>query len=102
MKQGRLMVEKMIHLMPVLDAEFPALAKDAPLLEGTEGPMLQGLLDDLATAMKTTDRQRIRDLSHKIDEVSAPFAQRRIERDLQLALTGRSTISVADDLGIQD
>jgi len=82
-----------LHLAKALDA-------DDALLEETEGPMLRGLLGDLSTAMRGTDRQRISDLSHKIDEVSAPFAQRRIERDLQLALSGRSTESVADDLGI--
>ena len=79
-----------------------AISADDALLEKDEGPMLHDLLRDLEAAMKGTDRHRISDLSHKIDEVSAPFAQRRIERDLQLALSGRSATEVARDLGLQD
>jgi molecular chaperone HscA len=79
-----------------------ALSADVALLEADEGDMLTGLLEELGQAMSGTDRQRISQLSHKVDEVSAPFAQRRIERDLQLALSGRSTTVVAEELGIAD
>ena len=73
---------------------------DKGLLQGDESDRFCALLDDLYDAMKGTDRQRIQDLSHQIDEVTAPFAQRRIERDLELALSGKHTDHVSDQLGI--
>ena len=57
-------------------------------------------LSDLDAAMAGTDRQLIANLSHTLDEVTAPFAQRRIERDLTRALQGRDALDVADNLGI--
>ena len=48
--------------------------------------------------MAASDRKRISALSKKLDEVTAPFAQRRIERDLQRALRGQSALEVADKL----
>ena len=98
----RLLIDARVEAEQISLHLHKALEADAALLEGDESTQLKGLLTDLATAMAGTDRQRINDLSHKIDEVSAPFAQRRIERDLQLALSGRSTTAVAGELGIQD
>ena len=54
----------------------------------------------LQEALDGPDRVRISDLTRKLDEVSAPFAQRRIERDLALALEGRMAAEVAVDLGM--
>ena len=98
----RLLIDARVEAEQISLHLHKALEADAALLEGDESAQLHGLLSDLASAMAGTDRQRIADLSHKIDEVSAPFAQRRIERDLQLALSGRSTTAVAGELGIQD
>ena len=98
----RLLIDARVEAEQISLHLHKALEADAALLEGDESAQLHGLLGDLAAAMAGTDRQRIADLSHKIDEVSAPFAQRRIERDLQLALSGRSTTAVAGELGIQD
>ena len=98
----RLLIDARVEAEQISLHLHKALEADAALLEGDESAQLHGLLSDLAAAMAGTDRQRIADLSHKIDEVSAPFAQRRIERDLQLALSGRSTTAVAGELGIQD
>ena len=50
--------------------------------------------------MKGRDRQQISTLSHRVDEVTAPFAQRRIERDLQLAIQGKAASEVAKELGV--
>jgi len=98
----RLLIDARVEAEQIALHLHKAIEADVALLEKDEGPMLRGLLKELNSAMKSTDRQRITDLSHKIDEVSAPFAQRRIERDLQLALSGRSTTAVAEDLGILD
>jgi molecular chaperone HscA len=98
----RLLIDARVEAEQISLHLHKALKADAALLEKDEDTMLEGLLGELSAAMKDTDRRRIADLSHKIDEVSAPFAQRRIERDLQLALSGRSTADVASELGISD
>jgi len=98
----RLLIDARVEAEQISLHLHKALSADAALLEKDEGPMLTQLLEDLSNAMSGKDRQLISDLSHKIDEVSAPFAQRRIERDLELALSGRSTTSVAGELGIPE
>ena len=40
----------------------------------------------------------LQDLSKELDTVTAPFAQRRIERDLTRALSGRDAATVAQEL----
>ena len=77
-----------------------AIANDEAMLEEGEQQLFEGLLNDLAEAMQGRDRQRISALSHQIDEVTAPFAQRRIERDLELAIQGKAATEVAKELGV--
>jgi molecular chaperone HscA len=96
----RLLIDARIEAEQITHHLNKALIADAALLEADESDQLNGLLAQLAELMKGSDRHRISDLSHRIDEVSAPFAQRRIERDLQLALSGRSASEVAGTLGI--
>ena len=57
-----------------------ALAKDGDLLEGDEETVLSGLAAE-PRPLSGTDRQRIRELGNQVDEKSAAFAQRRIDRD---------------------
>lgn len=96
----RLLIDAKIEAEQIAHHLRKALDTDAALLEGDEGERLNAMLTQLGEAMRGTDRQRISDASHRMDEESAPFAQRRIERDLQLAIQGRSTDEVASSLGI--
>ncbi len=98
----RLLIDTKVEAEQIAHHLRKALHSDAELLETDEGDSLNKLLAQLGEAMKGMDRQRISTLSTRIDEVSAPFAQRRIERDLQLALSGRSTNEVAGTLGVVD
>ena len=56
---------------------------------------------NLEEMLESEDRKKISDMSHRLDEISAPFAQKRIERDLTLALEGRSADEVATHLGME-
>ncbi len=94
----RMLIEARVEGEQVALALSGALAADAALLVGNEAQVLGAVLDELRKAMEGTERKRISDLTHKLDEASAPFAQRRIERDLQIALQGRSTDEVAERL----
>ena len=78
-----------------------AIGHDAALLLDGEGDRIRAVADALRAAMVTEDRKRIADLSHQLDEVTAPFAQRRIERDLTLALSGREAGDVGRQLGMR-
>ncbi|RME27326.1 MAG: Fe-S protein assembly chaperone HscA, partial [Deltaproteobacteria bacterium] len=85
----RLLIEARVEAEGVVRALENALREDAALLQGDEGEVLAATIAELKAAMEGTDRQRISALTKKLDEQSAPFAQRRIERDLQVALAGR-------------
>ncbi len=94
---ARLLIEAQVEAEGILAAVKKAVVVDAGLLEEGEGDRIQAVVTALTAAMPGTDRKLIGDLSHDLDAVTAPFAQRRIERDLTLALSGRG----ADDVGTQ-
>jgi molecular chaperone HscA len=96
----RLLIDARIEAEQIANQVKKAIAVDAQLLEDNEQEEFEALLSELEDAMGGRDRNRISTLSHKIDEVTAPFAQRRIERDLELAIQGRDANTVAKELGV--
>ena len=96
----RLLIAARIEGEQILHHIRKALTKDADLLTGDEGAVLPDLADQLAAALEGTDRQKILALGQRVDEASAAFAQRRIERDLALAIGGKNTDDVATALGV--
>lgn len=96
----RLLIDARIEAEQIVNQVKKALADDAAMLEPGEQGEIEALLGELATAMDGRDRQRISTLSHRVDEVTAPFAQRRIERDLELAIQGKAAAEVAKELGV--
>ena len=96
----RLLIAARVEGEQILHHIRKALANDSDLLEGDEGEVLGRLASELAAAIGGDDRQRIRDLGNQVDERSAAFAQRRIERDLALAIGGRGADEVAEKLGL--
>jgi len=98
----RLLIESRVEADQILGALDRALHDDAALLVPGEREQLDAVAGQLRAAMAGPDRARISALAHKLDEVSAPFAQRRIERDLSLALEGRTADDVAKHLGMND
>ena len=98
----RLLIDARIEGEQILHSLRKALADDADLLESEEGDQFSTLADELEAALASTDRRRIQDLGEKLDQLTAPFAQRRIERDLARAIHGRMADSVADTLGLEE
>ncbi len=96
----RLLIDARIEGEQILHSLQKALADDAEMLEGGEGDTFVRLAASLEEALKGTDRRRIQALGQQLDEVTAPFAQRRIERDLARAIQGRLADTVADHLGL--
>jgi len=96
----RFLIEARIEAEQILHTLGKAMHSDGDLLIDDEGPTLERLMAELTEAMKGTDRPRISDLSKQVDDASAAFAQRRIERDIDRALGGKSTDEVAETLGL--
>ena len=96
----RLLIEATIEAEQVLKALQEALAADKQMATEDEILQMSETSDALRAAIENQERKRISDLTHRLDEVSAPFAQRRIERDLAIALEGRQTDEVATRLGL--
>ncbi|MSQ02734.1 MAG: Fe-S protein assembly chaperone HscA [Myxococcales bacterium] len=97
----RLLIDARVEAEGILAAIHKALATDTSLLVGNEAAVIADVATALKVSMTTTDRERISALSKKLDEVSAPFAQRRIERDLTLALSGRNADEVGAQMGLR-
>jgi molecular chaperone HscA len=97
----RMLIEARVEAEGILAALDKALLADKAMLAAGEGEKIGLVADALRVAMMGTDRKRIADLSHQLDEVTAPFAQRRIERDLTKALSGRDADVVGAELGLK-
>ena len=97
----RLLIEARIEAEQVLKALGDSLSVDGEMATEEERAQMESVITQLQTAIAEEDRKRISDLTHHLDEVSAPFAQRRIERDLALALEGKAVGLVATDLGMK-
>ena len=98
----RMRIEAVVEAEGILAAVEKARAGDAALLEPGEGDAIVAAVEALRAAMGGQDRKAIADLSHALDAVTAPFAQRRIERDLTRALSGRGADEVGTALGLKD
>ena len=98
--EKRLLIEAKTEAEQVLFAVKRSLEDDGALATEEELAKMNEVSAALRAAIEGAERKKISDLVHRLDEVSAPFAQRRIERDLAIALSGRSTTEVADQLGL--
>jgi len=94
----RLLIDARVEGEQILHSLRKALAVDSDLLESDEGDTFVALANDLEAALSGSDRRRIQNLGEKLDQLTAPFAQRRIERDLARAIHGRMADNVADAL----
>lgn len=96
----RLLIEARLEAEQVLKALGDSLKLDGAMATEEELENMNSVSQHLRDAIAAKDRKKISDLTHNLDEVSAPFAQRRIERDLALALEGKAVGLVASDLGM--
>jgi molecular chaperone HscA len=97
----RMLIESRVEAEGILAALEKALAADRAMLDAEEAAKVDAVADALRAALLTLDRKRIAELAGELDAVSAPFAQRRIERDLTVALQGRGADEVGAHLGMK-
>jgi molecular chaperone HscA len=100
--EQRLLIEAVVEAEQVLKALGDSLEMDREMATEQELIQMTQVKDQLEEAIAQKQRKRIGDLTHKLDEVSAPFAQRRIERDLAIALGGQAVDHVASELGMHN
>ncbi len=101
--EDRMLIEARVEAEGILAALDKALAADRAMLMDEDHAAIVAVAEALRALHASTDpadRKRIVDLSHELDAVSAGFAQARIERDLTLALSGRSADTVGAELGL--
>ncbi len=98
--EQRLLIEAQVEAEQVIKALDSSLVDDRDMATEVELEKMLKVRDQLLESIELKQRKRISDLTHHLDEVSAPFAQRRIERDLELALSGQDVGKVATELGM--
>ena len=96
--EQRRLAEAQVEGSRVLAATQKALRADADLLEGGELDQISQTLQKLEQALapgSTANASRIQALTQALDDVTHPFAGRRMDRAFQSALAGQDVRSVA-------
>lgn len=94
----RLLIEARVEAEQVMNVVAKALRVDSELLLDGELETIQDAVAKLSEAHAGRDRKLVQARTEHLDEVTAPFAQRRIERDLKRALEGQDAYQVSDAL----
>lgn len=88
--QVRALQEQLVEAERLLESIQSALLADGDAwLSEAERTSLEQAMLVLREAMKTNDRDRIRTASDALNQLSAPFAMRRMDNAVREALTGR-------------
>lgn len=85
----KLLTEARIEGRRILAALNQALAEDANLLEPDERGAIDEAVSELEAAMQGDRPRAIQDAVEKLDETSAEFAVRRMNRSIRAALSGQ-------------
>ncbi|MCG3172940.1 MAG: Chaperone protein HscA [Myxococcota bacterium] len=95
----RLIREARVEGERILAALDRALREDRALLAPGEAERIQAVADRLGQAIAGDSQRAIRDLIEELDRVSAPFAQRRMNRSISQALEGRRADQIVRQMG---
>ncbi len=87
--QARALNELRVEAERMLEAAAAALAADADLLAAQELADIRAALDALAAVASGSDRRAITAALERVNQVTEPFAARRMDRSIHLALTGK-------------
>lgn len=85
----RVLTESRVEAKRVLAALASALAVDADLLTDDERSGIEAQMAALETAIEGEDRDAIGALVEELEMLSRPFAERRMDRGIRTALSGR-------------
>jgi molecular chaperone HscA len=96
---ARLLTEAKVEGRRNLLALDAALAKDGALLDGAERAELDQGRARLETAMAGEDRDEINAAAEALETLSKPFAERRMDRGIREALSGKSVNELESRVG---
>ena len=87
---ARALREQQVEAEQLIEAVENALAQDGEsLLNTTEQAKIRASMDALRTILNSTDHHAIKRAISSLNEVTATFAQARMDRSVSLALGGR-------------
>jgi molecular chaperone HscA len=90
----RLLAEARVEADRILHALRKAMETDRALLAADEISALEDAVRELEEAKAATNHRRIRDRIERLDQRSAEFAVRRMNRSIALALEGKSAYDI--------
>ena len=96
---ARTLREQQVEAERLLDATRAAMQADSDLLTAPERDAIHAAMAELAQAARGDDHLRIRDAADRLARITESFAAQRMNRSIQLALTGRSIDSLARERG---
>ncbi len=93
----RLLIEARVDAERVIMDVGSAIKADEALLKPGELAMIDGQIARLKTAIAGENRERIDHEVHQLNAIVGPFAQRRMDKAINSALSGRSVDDVNND-----
>ncbi len=94
-RDARVLAEQRVEAEGLLASLAGALARDADLAAGEERAAIDRAVAGLEAARRGDDHRAIKAAIGKLNEVTADFAERRMDRAVSGALTGRTLDQVA-------
>jgi molecular chaperone HscA len=85
----RMLIESRVDADRILLALRAALSQDDDLLDTDERGALETGMKALSDAKETTKHRHIQQLTEKLNELSVEFASRRMDRSINVALSGK-------------
>ena len=92
--QARMLREQQIDAIRMLEALDMAMTESPQLLFDADKENIEQAIAELKLATEGTDGQLIKDKIKQLDDISQPFAARRMENSIRTALTGSSVDQV--------
>lgn len=92
----RLLIEARVEAERVIMDVAAAVAADEALLKPGELAMIDGQITRLRSVMAGENRERIDHEVHQLNAIVGPFAQRRMDKAINSALSGRNVDEVND------
>ncbi len=87
--QARALNEQRVEANRMFESVTAALAADADLLAPDELDAVKAALDQLGVAATGSDRRAIMAALERVNQITEPFAARRMDRSIHRALSGR-------------
>ena len=89
-KNSRILAEAKVDANQLIELTQKALDTDKDLLTESELSQIKIGLKDLINALNSSNKDKIKEATKKLNLQSEPFAAKRMDRSIQKALTGKS------------